>query len=476
MTKVLRIASVLLLVLTGMSQKSIAQACSVKNLTIKVNSITSTSNSCVIKADISWIQDANGGNKFTNVHIWTSSSYPNPILNYSKPPTATDLTNTLGTIVIANPSTTTPTLVSKYQGSNTVKMIGITGATLKRTANYPTAGLDSFRVSNVTITLSGTNSCANNFILKGDVWSSQSNNDQTVQCASANGTFTTTDVTISGIINCTIPRSFQLLVATASATPVSFTYQVYADTDNSGSYSSSDPLVNSGSGTTVNTARFNSGLISYSNYPTSNLSVIVQVAGNPVAASGLISNGCSLPVKYKSFEASRENASMVALKWTTTMEQNNTGFEIQRKDGAGAFHTIQFVQSKSKDGNSGSDLSYSVKDPNVFEGMTQYRIVQIDLDGRRALSSIAVVNGKQGTGTKVVIYPNPAMNGNATIVFNNNDRKEIYISDMSGRIVKTASNLTTNSYQVTGLKSGMYIVKVVNSMKNEVMTEKLTAQ
>ena len=477
MFKILRLSSLALLVLLGLNQKSHAQACAVKNLTVKVNSITSTANSCVINADITWIQDANSGNKFSNVHIWTSTNYPSTLIKYTKPPTAAELANSLGTIVINNPSSATPTLNNKYPVDNSVKMVGMSAATqLSRTANYPSAGLDSFRVSNVTLTLSGTNSCAGTFILKGDVWSSQANTDQTVQCANANGTFTTTDVSISGMINCTTPRQFQLFVATASQTPVAFTYSVYADVDNSGSYSVLDELVYSGSGSTISSTRYTSAPISYVGYPTRNLTIVVNVSGNPVAATGIITSGCALPVKYKNFEATRESSSIVNLKWTTTWEQNNTGFEVQRKDGNGDFRTIQFVKSRSKDGQSSVELNYTFQDQNVFEGMSQYRFAQVDMDGHKALSTIAVVNGKKGSATTVLIYPNPAANGNTTIIFNNTDQKDLYITDMSGRIIRTVSNLNGNTYQLTGLKSGLYILKVLNQRSNEFITEKITAK
>lgn len=466
-----------LFALLGLNQKSVAQACSVKNLLIKVNNITSTPTSCVVNADISWIQDANFGNKYSNVHIWSSSNYPSPVLSYAKPPTAAELANAIGTLVIKDPSSATPTLNATYPPASGVRMVGITaGTVLTRTANSPSTGLDSFHVSNVNLTLSGTNSCSQNFILKADVWSSQSNSDQTVQCANANGTFTTPDVQIGGSILCLSPRKFQLLISTTYTSTVTFTYSVYADTDNSGGYSESDPIIYSGNGNAISGTPYNSGLIPYTDYPTNNLSVVVFVTGNPIAATGLLTNGCSLPVKYKSFEATRESASLVTLKWTTAMEQINTGFEIQRKDGNGIFKAIAFVNSKTKDGSSWTELSYVYKDQNSFEGMSQYRIAQVDQDGKRTFSTIAVVNGKQSIGTTILIYPNPAVNGTTMAVFNNSDQKDIILTDMSGKVIKTASNLSTNNYQLTGLKSGMYILKVVNLRKNEIVIEKISVR
>src|SRR6476469_7991792 len=129
MFKILRSSTLALLVLFGLNQETNAQACAVKNLTVKVNSITSTPTSCIINADITWIQDANSGNKFSNVHIWTSTNYPTTLINYSKPPTAAELANSLGTIVVNNPSSTTPTLNTKYPPANSVQMVGMSAAT-----------------------------------------------------------------------------------------------------------------------------------------------------------------------------------------------------------------------------------------------------------------------------------------------------------------------------------------------------------
>ncbi|MBA2745790.1 MAG: hypothetical protein H0U44_06155, partial [Flavisolibacter sp.] len=46
-----------------------------------------------------------------------------------------------------------------------------------------------------------------------------------------------------------------------------------------------------------------------------------------------------LPVKLKSFTASRKQAN-VELSWVTAMEQNNSGFELQRQSGAGGWQTL----------------------------------------------------------------------------------------------------------------------------------------
>jgi len=232
-----------------------SQACNVSNLRIKVNSIVSTNSSCQVDATISWIQQSNSANKFTNFHIWTSANYPGTLYNYSKPPTAAQLANSLGTFVINNPGSSTPSFNGGYPPASGVPLIASTASTVvSKTANTPSAGKDSFNVSHVLITLSNTVSCSSHFILKADIWSAQASNDQTVQCFTTNGTFATADVNVAGQITCTSPRKFQTTISTTSPGTVSFDYQVYADEAHTGSYTQSDPMIYSGSSTGTNGA------------------------------------------------------------------------------------------------------------------------------------------------------------------------------------------------------------------------------
>src|SRR5688572_7589407 len=64
----------------------------------------------------------------------------------------------------------------------------------------------------------------------------------------------------------------------------------------------------------------------------------------------------TLPVSFRAFAASRSN-NVVALKWTTAMESNNLGFEIQRLVGTGTWQSASFVATQANGGNSSSDLT-----------------------------------------------------------------------------------------------------------------------
>jgi hypothetical protein len=452
-----------------------SQACNVSNLRIKVNSIISTGSSCQVNATISWLQKSNSANKYTNFHIWTGANYPNLLISYSKPPSTADLANSLGTFVIDNPGSSSPSLNAGYPHAAGVPLIAKTASTVvSKTANVPFAGQDSFNVSNVLITLSNTVSCSSHFILKADVWSSQSSSGQTVQCFTTNGTFATADVNIAGAITCTTPRVFNTTISTTSPGVVSFNYQVYANEAHTGSYAESDPMIYSGSGTATNGVNFTSGPISYASYPKDDLIVVVQVTGNPVSTFGVITNTCPipLPVSFVYFKARRMEGSGVMLSWETAMEQINKGFEVQRKTGTGDFQDIAFVSSKAPEGNSSLPLSYEFLDAGAYEGDAEYRLVQIDLDGQKEYSSLVVVKGKERS-TLLSVYPTPSQNGAVTLSFADTESKDILVSDISGRIVRKMRDVVTNRSFISGLQGGIYILKVIHNTNSQSEVSKI---
>ena len=154
-------------------------------------------------------------------------------------------------------------------------------------------------------------------------------------------------------------------------------------------------MIYSGSGTTINGTSFGSGLINNAYYPSNNLIVVVQVSSNPISTFGLIANTCvtSLPVTLLSFDGKRKEGSGVRLTWETAIEQNNKGFEVQRKTEGGSFETIAFVPSKASNGASNTLLSYEYIDDQIVKGDVAYRLIQVDLDGQMKYSSVVLVKG-----------------------------------------------------------------------------------
>jgi hypothetical protein len=159
-----------------------------------------------------------------------------------------------------------------------------------------------------------------------------------------------------------------------------------------------------------------------------------------------------LPVHFKSFNANRQSAN-VAISWTTASEQNNKGFNVQRNVG-GQWQTVAFVPSQALGGNSEADINYAYTDVNNEKGISQYRI--------------------QG---KLVIYPNPSNDGKINIVFDDNKGvRDIQVSDMQGRIIRSFKSVTNNILVVDRLTSGFYTIRVNNLLTSLSIVQKVVVK
>jgi len=184
--------------------------------------------------------------------------------------------------------------------------------------------------------------------------------------------------------------------------------------------------------------------------------------------------GGPLPVYFKSFTAARSKHT-VALNWTTATEQNSRGFNVQRNTGSG-WETIAFVNSKALNGNSSSDLNYTYLDVNGSKGITQYRIVQVDLlTNREQISETRSIKGEPNS--KNVVFPNPAVGGNTNLLFNDdNGARTVTLIDPSGRAVRQWTNVNTSSMQLTDLKTGFYYLKISNPTTGEQSMERIVVK
>jgi hypothetical protein len=167
-----------------------------------------------------------------------------------------------------------------------------------------------------------------------------------------------------------------------------------------------------------------------------------------------------LPVHFSSFNATRSTSSNVSVTWTTASEQNSKGFNVQKNVG-GVWTTVAFVPSQALNGTSVSDIHYSYTDANSEKGVTQYRVQQVDLDGKFTYTDIRAIRG-EGTVGKVIVYPNPSVDGKVNVVFEDNAVRDVQVSDMQGKVIKSYKGITNNILVVERLTSGFYTIKITN--------------
>ena len=82
------------------------------------------------------------------------------------------------------------------------------------------------------------------------------------------------------------------------------------------------------------------------------------------------SGDAPLPVQLASLTSSITGRN-VSLKWSTSQEINNSGFEIERKNNGGDFVKVGFVMGK---GTVSTTTNYEFSDRNLASGNYSYRL------------------------------------------------------------------------------------------------------
>jgi len=171
-----------------------------------------------------------------------------------------------------------------------------------------------------------------------------------------------------------------------------------------------------------------------------------------------------VPVELTSFTASANNGSVI-LNWNTATETNNKGFEIQKKTANSEYITVAFVTGN---GTSIESHDYSFTDSKLISGTYNYRLKQVDLDGKSTYSKaveVEVINVNSFALDQN--YPNP-FNPTTNIRFNvaNAGMVKLAVYNLLGQQVKTLVNEVKEagtyniSFDASKLSSGTYFYKL----------------
>lgn len=187
------------------------------------------------------------------------------------------------------------------------------------------------------------------------------------------------------------------------------------------------------------------------------------------------SSGSALPVKLVSFGAVANVAThQVETRWTTSLEINNDYFIVERSEDGLNFNQLGRLHGA---GTTTATTDYRFNDVKPFDGLSYYRLKQVDFDGDFTYSDVvAVTLGVYGSFT---LYPNPTQNEFTIDVSNASEKTEVSIFDLHGRqVYNHAYNQSTPSKsQLITIKAkdvlaaGMYMVHV--STNGTVFKQKL---
>lgn len=180
------------------------------------------------------------------------------------------------------------------------------------------------------------------------------------------------------------------------------------------------------------------------------------------------STSCStLPVSLLNISASANGNNSIVVKWATSNEQNNKGFEVLRSlDGRNNWQSVGFVNGA---GDSYTRKDYSFNDNNLVARRYYYQLKQIDFDGKYKYTAVVSANlsGKDGFSLEQN-FPNPFKGSETTIRFTLPRRTQVQliIYDMNGRVVKTLVNGVKDAgthaipFRDQSLPSGVYFYRI----------------
>jgi photosystem II stability/assembly factor-like uncharacterized protein len=187
-----------------------------------------------------------------------------------------------------------------------------------------------------------------------------------------------------------------------------------------------------------------------------------------------------LPVKIESFTFSVSGRN-VNLNWSTSMEENNAGFDIERKSETGSWTKVGFVAGK---GNSYNVNNYKYTDNKVDAGKFTYRLKQTDYNGNYEYFTLSG-NVSVGTPSKYVLsqnYPNP-FNPVTKIDFEipQDAKVTMKVYDITGKEIVTlfsgikSAGFHTIQFDGSGLSTGIYFYRLVANANGQetVITKKM---
>ncbi len=197
------------------------------------------------------------------------------------------------------------------------------------------------------------------------------------------------------------------------------------------------------------------------------LDITTNGGGNQFFVGSTNAINSPLPIELLSFTGEAKKYG-VDLQWKTASEMNNDFFTVSRSATGAIFESIGTVNGN---GTTNSSHSYSLIDYKPLLGKNYYQLKQTDFDGHITTSETIVVD-VLSLDPLVSIYRtrfpqnqmlNVVINGLAT-----NSPTEIQIVNVQGTTVNGATLNTdsdgslSTSIALTGLSSGLYILKVQN--------------
>lgn len=162
----------------------------------------------------------------------------------------------------------------------------------------------------------------------------------------------------------------------------------------------------------------------------------------------------------------------VRVAWTTNPEINNNYFVVQRRfSNETNFSNIDTVVSKAVNGISRDFLNYTLIDPNSYTGITYYRLMLVDFNGRETFSNIVPVG--RITGEQFIVWPNPSSGRFFVGVGASRTIKSIVVFNVLGQKLREEPVRDRNIIPMYLPIPGTYVIGFVSFGNRIIQSEKL---
>jgi hypothetical protein len=169
--------------------------------------------------------------------------------------------------------------------------------------------------------------------------------------------------------------------------------------------------------------------------------------------------------------------SEVVLDWATSVEINNDYFVVERSADGNVFEEIMEIEGA---GDSKVRLNYQEIDTEPLQGVSYYRLKQVDFDGKFTYSRVVSVNLE--LAKSIELFPNPAkstfhlkfngyeLNSKVAVQFYSASGKDLGI-----RTFTIGQNRTIDfDSDQFGMTTGMYTLEIM--LNNKVIVKKLVVK
>jgi len=188
-----------------------------------------------------------------------------------------------------------------------------------------------------------------------------------------------------------------------------------------------------------------------------------RAGDGPLSGPDTLGTPAPLPVTMLLFNAhSFENR--VDLNWITATELNNGYFLVTRSADAISFETLGTVDGS---GNSTQQINYGFTDILPLQGISYYRLLQVDYDGRVNRSQIIAVNRKSRNTTSLYIHSG-SVNPSAVYTSLRDGQSDLVVINATGDVVSSSKVFykeginTIEIPSLISLASGIYFARIID--------------